>query len=152
MRRDTISDDTWQRIAEDHSGIGEMGRALGPPVTEAEIAELSTALGLLVFGQFRDFLLRAGGAAVGSYEIYGLRPTAGSSELVQEMNQRWRVRGISELEEQWLLISDDGSGNPIGLDAGGRVLRADHDGGMVVDELGVDFEDFLRRECLRLDA
>lgn len=150
MRRDTISEDTWQRIAEENQGFGAMCRALGPPVTEAEIEELSAALGLPVSGQYRDFLLGAGGAGVGSYHIYGLRPTAASQFLVQEMNERWRERGLVEEEAQWLLVSDDGSGNPIGLDAEGRVLRADHDGGYEVEELGANFEEFLRRECLRL--
>jgi len=43
----------------------------------------------------------------------------------------------------WYVVSTDGSGNPIGIDAAGRVWISDHDTGRI-EMLAADFAHWLR--------
>ena len=52
--------------------------------------------------------------------------------------------------EMWAVFSNDGFGNPIGLDARGRVWLSDHDSREYVC-LEADFEDWLRQWALKWD-
>jgi len=114
---------------------------------------LAEKLGRPLPPDYREFLLRYGGAVVGSYSIYGVRQAqAGmgrAPQSVVDLNERWRRPGWPHANE-WLIVSEDGYGNPIGIADDGRVLSWDHDLGGI-HELGSSFEDFLRRELERLE-
>ena len=44
--------------------------------------------------------------------------------------------------ENWYIVSDDGSGNPFGVDPEGKAWLSDHDTGEIV-AVAEDFEEFL---------
>lgn len=47
--------------------------------------------------------------------------------------------------DDWYIISDDGRGNPIGINPKGEVLLSDHDSGFEQIKLADDFEEFVYR-------
>jgi hypothetical protein len=48
--------------------------------------------------------------------------------------------------EGWIIVSEDGAGNPIGIAPDGRVLSVDHDCGFETFVEGEDFVAFLQRQ------
>jgi hypothetical protein len=98
--------------------------------------------------EYREFLLRYGGAVVGASPIYGIRQSQSgmgrARRTVLDLNERWQRSGWPHSGE-WLIVSEDQSGNPVGIASDGRVLAWDHDTGQTI-EMGSSFEDFLRRQ------
>jgi cell wall assembly regulator SMI1 len=121
--------------------------------TEEEVNAVSTWLGRPLPPDYREFLLRYGGAMAGPYPIFGVRQVEvmGTGDWsVTGVNERYRQEGWPHASE-WLIVSEDHAGNPIGIAEDGRVLAWDHDfGGTRV--FGSSFEDFLRRKCLGLTS
>jgi len=115
--------------------------------------EIDTALGNFQFSLPEDYLTfieKYGGAIVGPYRIYGLRkaPSMGSKEAsVLDITDRF-VKQHWLGVENWLVISTDLSGNPIGLASDGKVWISDHDHGQVT-VVATSFEEFLRSWCLK---
>ena len=90
---------------------------------------------------------------VGPYPIFGLRPAeVMDDELwsVMTVTERFRGMGVAEVSS-WYIISEDHSGNPVGVDADGKVWIYDHDFGGVT-ELAASFEDYIRTQCLELTS
>ena len=86
---------------------------------------------------------------VGSYPIYGVRfAEVMSDETVVDVNEHFRADRWPGADE-WLIVSMDLAGNPVGISADGRVWTWDHDLGETF-LLADSFEQFLRRHCLRL--
>ena len=106
-------------------------RAIEVPCN-AEIDAASQLLGVPFVEDYREFLLRYGGAIVGPYPVYGLRPV----ELMEDC--RWSVVDVTQQfrcsdcggVDRWLVFSEDHSGNPIGFDIDGQVWIHDHDFGV----------------------
>jgi hypothetical protein len=100
---------------------------------------------------YREFLLRYGGATVGAYPVFGLRV----SDVMD--HDRWALIDVTNEVRQsgvdgvsdWVIFSEDHSGNPIGMDADGKVWIFDHDFGGVT-ELASGFENYIRTQCLRI--
>lgn len=124
-----------------------MLRADSAPSRE-EVDRASLALGFVFPDDYREFLLRYGAATVGPFSIFGLRS-------VDVMGDRWsvvdvtldaRTSGADEIKE-WAIVSEDHSGNPVGLDCKGAVWIFDHDFGGVAN-LAANFEEYLRSQCL----
>lgn len=121
---------------------------LAGPASSAEIQSASAALGMPFPDDYREFLSECGGGIVGPCSIYGVRP-------VDAMGRDWSVVAMTEAYrsqrwpgvEEWLIVSSDHGGNPIGVGRDGQVWISDHDLG-VVEVLAVDFEEFLRTRCL----
>jgi hypothetical protein len=111
-------------------------------VDDAEIDAAEKAIGTSFVADYRWFLRQYGGAMVQSLPVFGLR----SSEVmwdstVVDETMRFRKRGW-KLTDKLVVISMDGSGNPIGIADDGRVWISDHDVG--ADTVIADsFEDFL---------
>lgn len=127
-------------------------RAEEVPTTD-EIDSASEQVGVPFSDDYREFLLRYGGATVGPYPIFGLR----ASEVMDkdrwsliEVTNEVRQSGLSCVSD-WVIFSEDHSGSPIGMDANGRVWIFDHDFGGAT-ELAADFEDYIRTQCLKVDA
>ncbi len=122
------------------------------PVDAQEIGNLEKAVGFPLAEDYKLFVSRFGGAIVGPFRIFGLRASTAmgrheSSAL--ETTRRFRDdewEGVGD----WLVISMDHSGNPVGLDRDGRIWISDHDAG-AVQQLALTFEDYLRRWCLSID-
>ena len=147
-----MTEDTWKRLAAQYELFPD---AAAGPATPEEIQTAEREIGLPFAEDFREFLLRYGGAYVGWCEIYGIREPAlfrsdtdkTKNQLV--MMQSFYKRGFPGIGE-WVIIADDGRGNPIGIAPDGTVQRIDHDCGMEVDTLAVTFEQFIREKCLEI--
>lgn len=119
------------------------------PVPQAEIDTLETQVGFPLPADYKEFVARYGGAVVGPFSIFGLRhvPTMASTESsALEVTQRFRDYGWKETS-RWLIVSIDLCGNPVGLDAKGRIWRLDHDL-RSTRMLAESFEEYLRKWCL----
>lgn len=121
---------------------------LAGKVLDTEILESETILKCRYSSEYRKYLTIYGGGGLRANYIFGLRrsesmPTQlwsviDNTKFYKE-TQRWP--GIDD----WYIISDDGSGNPIGIDPGGRVWLSDHDSDFDKIKLADDFEEFLYR-------
>jgi hypothetical protein len=121
--------------------------------SEAEIARAEQAIGVPFPDDYREFLLRYGGAMVGPYPIFGLRPVGvmGVSHWsVVEVTRHHRSDGVPGVDG-WVVISEDQAGNPIGVDREGAIWIHDHDFGGIAPLAGA-FEDYLRTHCLKIKA
>jgi cell wall assembly regulator SMI1 len=142
-----VRDDTWAALDRE---FAQHPFLRGGAAAPEEIEAASAALQMEFPDDYREFLLRHGGAIVGPYPVFGLRPVEpmGNEWSVLAVNRRYRTDrwpGVGD----WLVISADHAGNPIGIGVDRRVWASDHD---VTGILPVadSFEDFLRRDCLCL--
>ena len=115
----------------------------GGPVSPAELDRAEELVGSKFDAAYREFVERYGGAMVGSLPIVGLRvaEVMGDDDLVTDVTAHFRRDGWKPTQE-WVVISIDLAGNPIGLDADGKVWLSDHDAGEVV-MMAPTFEDFV---------
>lgn len=139
--------DAWNRLDQYFSGVlAEAGRPLvvaSEQPSEAEIASAESELGCKFDPDYATFLRRYGGATIGAMPVFGLRP-------VEVMGNPWSMVEITrEYRSQqwpgtirWYVVSEDGYGNPIGIDPNGRVFLSDHDSGEII-EMAPSFEAFL---------
>ncbi len=113
-----------------------------------ELEDAEKTLKLQFSDDYKEFLLKYGGANVEGYFIYGLKKQRSMGadfwSVIQNTKfykeaQRWP--GI----EDWYIISDDGRGNPIGIDPEGKVWLSDHDAGFEKVKLADNFEEFLHK-------
>jgi hypothetical protein len=118
------------------------------PVPAAEVTAASATMRLSFPADYSEFLERYGAALVGPFPIFGLRAVEamGNEWSVVEVNRRYRADNWPGVQN-WLVVSADHSGNPMGIDRDGRVWISDHDLGGI-SPVGDDFEDFLRKKCL----
>lgn len=142
-----MRDDTWAAL-ESHFARHPFLR--GGPVPQKEIDAASAALHVTFPDDYREFLLRHGGAIVGPYPVFGLRPVEpmGNEWSVLEVNQRYRTERWPGVDD-WLIVSVDHAGNPMGIGTDGRVWVSDHDFGDI-SRIADSFEHFLRKECLSM--
>ena len=144
MKTDTLT--TLEAMFQRHPVMG------AEPVARAEIDALETSIGFQLPADYREFVEKFGGAIVGPFSIYGLRAAramgAGESSALK-VTDRFRADGWPGVEK-WLVVSMDQAGNPVGLDASGRILISDHDAG-AVQPLASSFEEYLRKWCLKLE-
>ena len=111
-------------------------------VGEEEIDAAEKAIGVPFVPDYRWFLRRYGGAMVKSLPVFGLRsaPAMWNSTVVDE-TMGFRKRGWKRTD-QLVVISVDGSGNPIGIGDGGRVWISDLDVGADT-VIASSFENFI---------
>lgn len=99
------------------------------PSTDVDRAE--QLVGMSFDRDYREFVVRYGGAVVGSLPVLGLRRAevmGDDSYSVVDVTARFRSDGWAPTED-WVVISIDLAGNPIGLTAEGEVWISDHDVG-----------------------
>ncbi len=115
-------------------------------VPEEEIKEAQKQLNLNFDNSYTKFILHYGGGIVGSHFIYGLKKQSNMGNTLTSVltatkfykeEQEW-----PDIED-WYIVSDDGKGNPIGIDPQGIVWLSDHDAGFEKVKLAVNFEEFL---------
>ena len=101
--------------------------------TEEEIDAAEQQVGQRFSPQYRDFVLRYGGAMVGSLPVFGLRTAEvmGDDDSVIAVTAHFRTQRWPG-SESWAVISVDLAGNPIGLAADGSVWISDHDAGEIL--------------------
>jgi hypothetical protein len=125
-------------------------RANGTP-SKAEIALAEQQIGVPFDEDYREFLLRYGGGMVGPYPIFGLRPVdvMGTDHWsVLDVTRHYHSDGVLGVE-QWVVISEDHAGNPVGMDAEGAIWIHDHDFGGISAIAG-SFEEYIRDRCLKV--
>ena len=138
---------TWNHLEREFT---EFPNLKAEPVSDGELEELEASLGFPLPLEYSEFVKRYGGAIVGAYRIYGLRRAAAMGRKegsVLETTNRFRKQNWPGTEH-WLVFSIDLSGNPIGLDAEGRVWISDHDNGDI-SVVTQTFEEFILKHCLR---
>lgn len=139
-------DNKFSQMLDSH--MNELEGLYGGSCTIHEILDAQEKLKVKFHPDFIDFLLKYGGGIVGSYYVYGLKKISlmGSElwSVIQNTQfyketQKWP--GIGD----WYIISEDGSGNPIGIDPEGKVWVSDHDNDFEKVKLANNFEEFLYR-------
>lgn len=139
---------TWELLNDKFSKFPMMRAG---PVAESEINNALASFGFQVDRDYFEFVVRYGGALVGSYPIYGIKQAdaMGDDESsVVEITRRFRAEQWLGTE-RWIVISVDHAGNPIGMDEDGRIWCSDHDAGEVVP-IAPSFEEYIRTKCLGL--
>ena len=117
----------------------------GKAVSIDEVKQTEKEMQVAFSDQYIDFLMRYGGANIEANDIFGLSKTEYMPAMwsvvdntLHYRNQNWPGT------ENWYIVSDDGSGNPFGVDPEGKVWLSDHDSGEIV-KVAEDFEEFLHK-------
>jgi len=143
-----MRDDTWEALGKIFS--------LTPilKAEEVDFEEIATAeheVGILLSQDYKEFVHRYGGAIVGPFRVFGLRkavPMAKNEASFVQVTTAFRRQHWPSVEN-WAVISMDHAGNPVGLDASGKVWISDHDA-RAVQIIAPNFEEYLRKHCLAL--
>jgi SMI1 / KNR4 family (SUKH-1) len=111
-----------------------------------EIEEAQKEIGLNFNNSYKKFLSKYGSVTLSGYIIYGLIPLPEMGRAHNDVIKKTKF--FKETQkwpdiENWYIISDDGRGNPIGIDHEGRVWLSDHDSGFEQIKLADSFEEFL---------
>ena len=92
------------------------------------------------------FLKQYGSAGIGAFDVHGIQRHQDMSEfnwhIIDKTNFYKQTQKLPDIDD-WYVISDDGRGNPIGVDPQGVVWLSDHDSGFEKVKLADDFEEFL---------
>jgi hypothetical protein len=145
-----MRDETWLALDEMFSKTPVLKAEAVDP---SEIAAAEVEVGVVLSSDYKEFIARYGGAIVGPFRVFGLRKAIpmgkneGSFVDITNTFRRQRWPGVDKLA----VISMDHGGNPVGLDATGKIWISDHDSGSV-QAIALDFEDYLRRRCLNLST
>lgn len=115
----------------------------GTPADESAIKAAEKRLKSRFPADYVEFLRLFGCGVVGPNSVFGigLAEAMGVGDDVVTVTERFRSQrwpGIAE----WVIISDDGRGNPIGIAPSGQIMMSDHDVGDA-SVLADDFEGFL---------
>lgn len=132
----------WQLLEEDFHKDSNL---FAGPSTRQERIDAQKMLTVQFEQYYSMFLEKFGGGIVGSKFIFGVKPISlmGNNLNTVVLNtlfykdQDWP--GIDD----WYIVSDDGFGNPIGIDPDGKVWLSDHDSGFEKVKLADSFEEFL---------
>ncbi|HEY1786988.1 MAG TPA: SMI1/KNR4 family protein [Verrucomicrobiae bacterium] len=139
---------TWQTLDEFFADSPELK---SEKVALAEIAAAEREVGVTLAADYKEFIHRYGGAIVGRFPIFGLRR---AEEMGQDDSSFLKVTKFYREQhwpgtEKWAVISTDYDGNPVGLDAEGKVWISDHDA-RAIQLLSSNLEMYLREWCLKL--
>jgi hypothetical protein len=119
----------------------------GIPVEDNTLMqEGEKTLGVKFSDQYIYFLSKFGGAIMPGHIVYGLIPRSEKGYLKETVVTETKF--FKETQqwpdiESWYIISDDGRGNPIGIDPEGKVWLSDHDSAFKQIKLADSFEEFL---------
>lgn len=116
----------------------------GGPVSASEIDDAEQRVGLPFTSGYRHFIERYGGAVVGSLPIFGLRRAevmADEDFSVVDATAQVRAEQWPSTAD-WIIISTDLAGNPIGLTPSGEIWVSDHDAREAY-RVAKDFDEFL---------
>jgi len=132
---------TWKRL---ETLFEEFPFMKAKPVSEEEINAIERSLKVQFDPDYKQFILRYGGAIVGSFPIYGLRqadPMDNTLWSVSVITMHYRNEKWPEMQDSYI-ISSDHSDNPIGINPKGKVISYDHDYGELLS-IAETFEDYL---------
>jgi len=121
------------------------------PVPRAEVDAAFAKVHFPLPNDYKHFVEVYGGAIVGPYRIYGLRrskPMGNDEESALAVTEQFSKQSWPGVEN-WLVISTDHCGNPIGMAADGKVWISDHDLGQIA-VVAESFDEFISGWCLNL--
>ncbi len=140
----------WELLIEDKrifsdeclEDFGERSEIFDNPASDEEITMAEKEIGIKFPDSYKYFQKHFGAGPLEGHSLYGVKDTEGEENSIKrntfyKVTQQWP--GIDD----WIVISDDGSGNPIGLLPNGEVWLSDHDSGFEKIKLAKSFEDFL---------
>ncbi len=114
------------------------------PVPTDELDLAASELGVVFDRDYREFVSRYGGAIVGGDAVFGLRVAEAMGKFtVTSATKHFRKQRWPGTERLYV-ISIDGAGNPVGIDADGRVVASYHDGGDLT-VIARGFEEYVQR-------
>ena len=111
-----MRNDTWEAL-DDFFAKSPVLKAEG--VGADEVAAAEREAGVPLDPDYREFIRRYGGAFVGPFPVFGLRravPMGKNEGSFVEVTRAFRDQHWPGTEN-WIVISMDHSGNPVGLDA-----------------------------------
>jgi len=133
----------WSIIQSDYSKHPE---DYGGRVCVSNLERAERILKLNFSNDYKKFLMAYGSCIMPGHIIYGLIPLGimgdNITNVIDKTNFYKDQQGWIGIED-WYVISDDGSGNPIGVDPSGKVWLSDHDSGFEKILLADSFEEFL---------
>jgi hypothetical protein len=138
--------ETWKLI---NDFFSESPRLKADPVSYEVIDRHFQDLGFPLLEDYREFVHRYGAGILGAYTIFGIgacKLMGNDSESALKVTETFRSQEWPGVDE-WLIISIDSVGNPIGMDDTGKVLISDVVHGCI-DELANDFEEFVCEWCM----
>jgi hypothetical protein len=115
------------------------------PVLNFDIERAQESLGIKFDENYREFLLKYGGAKIGSTLVHGLRKQKDMHEqlsTVVALTHFYRAQQWPNINNLYI-ISSDVSGNPIGIDRQGKVWLSNRESEFELVKLANSFEDFL---------
>lgn len=140
-----MKESTWEQLEKQFEEFPFMK---AESVSEEEISSIEASLGVRFDSDYKQFVLKYGGAIVGPFPIFGLRqadPMDDELWSVSTVTMHYRNEGWPGTQD-WYVISSDHSDNPVGITPEGKVISYDHDYGEVVD-VAESFEEYLTK-CL----
>lgn len=137
-----IKTDAWKILEQEYKVDPS---DFGGTVEHKTVEEAQLLMSIKFSEDYKKFLQLYGSAIVPGHIIYGLIPldAMGKSykNVIDKTNfyhkQKW-----PDIQD-WYIISDDGYGNPIGIDAKGTVWLSDHMSDFKKVKLADSFEEFL---------
>ncbi|MBS0272652.1 MAG: SMI1/KNR4 family protein [Proteobacteria bacterium] len=111
-----------------------------------EIEQAEEDLKVKFSSEYKWYLEKFGGGAFEDLDISGVKEMMSMGTKVVSVVEKTKFYKESQKwpgVENWYIISDDGSGNPIGIDPEGKVWLSDHDSGFEQIKLADSFEEFL---------
>ena len=105
---------------------------VGKGASELEIHEAQQALGLLIQGDYRSFLLDFGWGGTSKFELYGLGSDVPHFLNLVTITHSERTEMFPPLRQELIPVMNDGGGNLYCLDTasvGPQVVFWDHEGG-----------------------
>lgn len=119
----------------------------GSGVSEMEIKETEKQLSLHFCGGYKKLLRSYDSVDLPGYTIYGVNPLpdmiGASFQTVIDNTRFYKDTQQWPDIDDWYVVSDDGRGNPIGVNPKGEVWLSDHDSGFEQIKLADTFEEFL---------
>lgn len=136
---------TWEQLEKQFEEFPFMK---AESVSEEEMNSIEASLGVRFDSDYKQFVLKYGGAIVSPFPIYGLRqaePMDDELWSVSIVTMHYRNEGWPGTQD-WYVISSDHADNPVGITPEGKVVSYDHDYGEMVD-VAESFETYLIK-CL----
>lgn len=120
----------------------------GGKTAENLVANAENKLGLCFSNGYRNFVVEYGSGVMPGHIIYGIVPLDAMGVFCTNVIDKTNFYKITQKWpdiDDWYIISDDGSGNPIGCKPDGSVWLSDHDAGFEQVKLADSFEEFLEK-------
>lgn len=119
----------------------------GIPVKDELIIDQSENMLDVKFSDpYRTFLEKYGGIILSGHVILGLLQSPENSffnDTIISKTTFFKKEQVWPKINDWYIISDDGSGNPIGIDPDGQVWLSDHNSGFEHILLASNFNEFI---------